>query len=59
MLWDRALFDDMRRIQGYVGARHLIGEHAQSVIEVAMPDRGAVFDVDSPESLVQLEDESD
>lgn len=54
VLWDRLFFDEMQQIQGDVGARHLIGEHAQSLVEVAMPDRGVVFDVDSPQVLAQL-----
>ncbi len=54
VLWDQVFFADMRRIQGDVGARHLIGKHAQSVIEVVMADRGVLFDVDSPEVLAQL-----
>ncbi len=54
VLWDRVFFSDMSEIQGDVGARHLIGEHAQSVVEVPMQDRGVVFDVDSPQILAQL-----
>ncbi len=58
VLWDQVFFDDMCHIQGDVGARHLIGEHGQSVVEVPMPDRGVVFDVDSPQVLAQLADDS-
>jgi len=59
VLWDQVFFNDMSEIQGDVGARHLIGEHALSVVEVPMQDRGVVFDVDSPQILAQLTTESE
>jgi len=54
VLWDRLYFEEMAQVRGDVGARHLIGEHAQNVVEVPMSDRGVLFDVDSPQALNQL-----
>jgi molybdenum cofactor cytidylyltransferase len=44
---------EMRAIEGDVGARHLIGEHAEEVVEVELDD-GALLDVDTPEALAAL-----
>jgi molybdenum cofactor cytidylyltransferase len=44
----------MAEIAGDVGAKHLIGEHADLVAEVAMPDDGILTDIDTPESLAAL-----
>jgi molybdenum cofactor cytidylyltransferase len=55
VLWDRRYFDQMRDVRGDVGARHLIGEHDDSVCEVAMDDAGVLFDVDSPQALAALD----
>ncbi len=41
-------------IRGDVGARHLIGEHAELVREVSMTEPGVLVDVDSPAALKAL-----
>jgi molybdenum cofactor cytidylyltransferase len=51
VLWDRRFFPAMRAVTGDVGARHLLGEHAESVHEVPMEDDAALRDFDTPESL--------
>jgi molybdenum cofactor cytidylyltransferase len=51
VLWDRRFFPAMRAVAGDVGARHLVGEHAEAVHEVAMEDDAALQDFDTPESL--------
>lgn len=51
VLWARRYFDDIAGVAGDVGARHLIGEHADSVAEVAMSDGGVLLDLDTPEAL--------
>ena len=51
VLWDRNYFDEMAGIAGDVGARHLIGQHAEAVCEVAMDDEGVLLDLDTPEAL--------
>ncbi len=51
VLWARRYFDEMAGVAGDVGARHLIGEYADAVREVAMPDGGVLLDLDTPEAL--------
>jgi molybdenum cofactor cytidylyltransferase len=50
VLLARSLFAEVRRIRGDVGARHLIGEHEEAVVEVAA-DEGVLLDIDTPEAL--------
>ncbi|MBX6324061.1 MAG: nucleotidyltransferase family protein, partial [Rhodospirillaceae bacterium] len=54
VLWARRFFPEMAQLSGDVGARHLIGEHADLVCEVAMPDDSVLTDVDTPEALAAL-----
>ncbi len=51
VLWDRRYFGEIAEVAGDVGARHLIGEHADAVCEVAMGDDGVLTDLDTPASL--------
>jgi molybdenum cofactor cytidylyltransferase len=44
---------EMREIGGDVGARHLLGEHAEEVVEIELDD-GALLDIDTPEALAAL-----
>ena len=53
VLWAKRFFKEMAEISGDTGARHLIGEHAESVCEVAMPDDGVLVDLDTPEALAR------
>ncbi len=55
VLWGRRFFAEMADVSGDVGARHIIGEHADQVCEVEMADDGVLIDVDSPEALAALE----
>ncbi len=54
VLWARRFFPEMARISGDVGARHLIGEHAELVAEVEMDDDAILVDIDTPEALAAL-----
>jgi molybdenum cofactor cytidylyltransferase len=54
VLWDRRFFSELADIRGDVGARHLIGEHAELVCEVAMTEPGVLVDVDSPVAFKAL-----
>lgn len=54
VLWDRRFFDDMAALGGDVGAKHLIGENANLVVEVPIQDDAVLFDVDSPDALARL-----
>ena len=49
VLWARRYFPDLCMIKGDVGARHLIGEHGDDVIEVEQ-GTAAALDVDTPEA---------
>lgn len=51
VLWDRRFFEAMTSISGDTGARHLIGENEDLVIEVKMADSAVLEDFDTPESL--------
>ena len=54
VLWSAQYFAEMSALQGDVGARHLIGEHAEAVHEAAGHDSAATIDVDTPEALQAL-----
>ncbi len=54
VLWGRAHFQEFSDLAGDVGARHLIGKHADEVVEVAMEDGASQIDVDTPEALAAL-----
>ncbi|MCW5748778.1 MAG: molybdopterin-binding/glycosyltransferase family 2 protein [Alphaproteobacteria bacterium] len=51
VLWDRRFFAEMLEVSGDAGAKHLIGEHAELVCEVAMDDEAVLIDLDTPEAL--------
>ncbi|HEY4862893.1 MAG TPA: NTP transferase domain-containing protein, partial [Xanthobacteraceae bacterium] len=54
VVWSRRLFDDLARLEGDVGARHLIGLYADAVVEVPVEDESVFADVDTPEALALL-----
>lgn len=54
VLFATAFADEMRRIEGDVGARHLIGAHAEHVCEIEMDDEAVLIDVDTEEALATL-----
>ena len=56
VLFARRFFDEIARVRGDVGARHLIGEYEEYVCEVAMGDRAVLVDVDSPQALREIGD---
>ena len=47
-LLDRALFPRDRRIRADDGAKTLMEENGEDVLEVAVSDRGVLFDIDTP-----------
>jgi molybdenum cofactor cytidylyltransferase len=53
VLWGAEYFDEIRSLKGDVGAKHLIGEHADEVCEVAMPDDATLNDIDTPDALAK------
>ena len=54
VLWAARYFGEMQALSGDVGARHLIGDHADAVYEVESPDHSVTIDVDTPEALDAL-----
>ena len=54
VLWDRRFFPEMMMLAGDVGARHLIGEHAELVTEIEAEDSGIFLDIDTPEAYRAL-----
>jgi len=56
VLWARRFFPEMAELAGDVGAKHLIGEHAELVYEVEMDSDGVLVDVDTPDALAALRD---
>ena len=54
VLWAARFFGEIRTLSGDVGARHLIGDHADAVYEVESPDHSVTIDVDTPEALDAL-----
>ena len=45
---------EMRQVSGDVGARHLIGAHADEVVEIEMDDDATLLDIDTPAALSAL-----
>jgi molybdenum cofactor cytidylyltransferase len=54
VLWGRQFFPEMAALSGDVGAKHLMGEHPELVVEVQADDDGVLADVDTPEALAAL-----
>jgi molybdenum cofactor cytidylyltransferase len=51
MLWSVEFLPEMMAITGDVGARHLVGKHADRVVEVEMADDAVLKDFDTAEAL--------
>lgn len=51
VLWDAVFFDDLQTLQGDVGAKHLIVEHADLVSEVPITNNAPLTDIDTPKML--------
>ena len=58
VLWARRFFAEMAELAGDVGAKHLIGEHAELVCEVEMDTDGVLVDIDTPEALAEFRDKT-
>jgi molybdenum cofactor cytidylyltransferase len=54
VLWSAELFAEMSGLTGDVGARQVIAEHADSVVELDLGTRGVLVDVDTPEALAEV-----
>ncbi len=53
-LFARRFFAEMEELKGDVGAKHLIGEYEDLVVEIAIDDDGVMIDIDSPQALTAL-----
>jgi molybdenum cofactor cytidylyltransferase len=51
VVWSRRFFPDLSKLEGDVGARHLIASYPEVVAEVPVEDTAAFTDVDTPEAL--------
>ncbi len=49
VLWAASYFDELRALQGDVGAKHLLKAYASRVCRVDMPDNATLVDVDTPD----------
>jgi molybdenum cofactor cytidylyltransferase len=54
VLWARRFFAEMAELAGDVGAKHLIGEHAELVCEIEMDTDSVLVDIDTPEALAEF-----
>jgi molybdenum cofactor cytidylyltransferase len=50
VLWSRGFFEALGELQGDVGARHLIGENSDAVVEVEIGS-AVTLDLDTPEAM--------
>lgn len=55
VLFGRGLFAEMMEAEGDTGARHIIGSHADEVVEVDLGTDAIFVDVDTPEALTRLQ----
>ncbi len=51
VVWSRRFFADLGRLEGDIGARHLIASYPEAVVEVPVTGRAAFVDVDTPDAL--------
>ena len=54
VLFAKRFFDEISAVSGDVGARHLIGNHDDVVVEIEITDDSVLTDVDTPEALASL-----
>jgi molybdenum cofactor cytidylyltransferase len=52
-LFSRAMFDELAALSGDMGAKQVIGRHADEVVRVPFP--AAAFDVDTPEDFARAQ----
>ncbi|MEC8622960.1 MAG: NTP transferase domain-containing protein, partial [Pseudomonadota bacterium] len=51
VLWHKRFFSSISEVSGDVGARHLIGEYDDYVVDVEMNDNAVILDLDTPEAV--------
>ena len=55
VLFARRFVAEISRVAGDVGAKGVIGQHAEEVAEVAFEDDGVLLDIDTPQALKTLQ----
>lgn len=51
VLWSRRFFPELMALDGDIGARRLIAQHAEALAEVEVEGKSAFLDIDTPEML--------
>lgn len=54
VLWGADYFAEMKKVKGDVGAKHLLGQHAEAVCEVELDDAAVLTDIDTPDALEKV-----
>jgi len=54
VLWSADYFASMRRLEGDAGAKRLLTEHADQVVEVDLGSDAVLIDIDTPAALAEL-----
>ena len=54
VIFDRAVFDEIRRADEAIGVKSVLRAHAGEILEVPVDDEGAFSDIDTPEDYVRL-----
>jgi molybdenum cofactor cytidylyltransferase len=58
VLFSRAVFEEIRRAPEAVGARQVVWDHQDDLLEVEVPDPGIGRDVDTPEDYRSFRERS-
>jgi len=53
VIFDRALFDELRRADPREGAKQVVHAHAGQILDVHLDDEGAFTDIDTPEDYAR------
>ncbi len=57
VIWSRHFFDDIHALKGDVGARALIGQNEDSVVDVPLNTEAIFLDIDTPDALARQRNE--
>jgi len=58
VVWGKQYIAEILAVTGDIGARHLLEDYADQVIEVPIDQDGVLFDVDTPDRLAELKNRS-
>jgi molybdenum cofactor cytidylyltransferase len=54
VLFDRRVFEELRRVDPAVGARAVVRAHLADAVAVVVADQGAIADIDTPEDYERI-----